>query len=446
MKSFASLLVFILASAAGTAQITAEFTGLGDLPDGEKEASVVFDVSGDGKVAVGQGQSDNGAEAFRWEDGVMVGLGDLPGGFFASVAFGVSDNGDVVAGFGMSGNGHEAFRWQDGVMEGLGDLPGGQFESIAWSVSGDGDVVVGDGDMASVTTAFRWENGIMEALPPLMAGESSNAVAISADGSIVVGNSGGEAVRWVDGDVEGLGFPPGGDLTNTWDASADASVVVGRVFVSNPDGTEAFIWREGVGMDYIPDLPGGSPYREALAVSGHGLVVGGTADGGNGFEAFIWTEETGTRSFKQVLEEEHGLDLTGWKLSYVSAISFDGRVLVGDGFNPAGEREAWRAELPPWPVANTPADPQSSEWSVSVYPNPLRERATVRVTLPAAGHARIDVLDVLGRVVVVLHDGTLAIGTHSFSLGTARFPAGVYVVRADFGKAGAASRTVTVLR
>ena len=165
-------------------------------------------------------------------------------------------------------------------------------------------------------------------------------------------------------------------------------------------------------------------------------------DGGAVFKAFVWTEQTGTRSLKQLLEEEYGLDLTGWILQAVSGISFDGRVLVGCGFNPAGEREFWRAELPPWPVANAPEVPQSSEWSVSVFPNPVRERATVRVTLPAAGHARIDVLDVLGRVVAVLHEGPLAVGAHSFSLSTELLPAGVYVVRADFGKAGAANQAV----
>ena len=169
-------------------------------------------------------------------------------------------------------------------------------------------------------------------------------------------------------------------------------------------------------------------------------------DGGAVFKAFVWTEQTGTRSLKQLLEEEYGLDLTGWILLAVSGISFDGRVLVGCGFNPAGEREFWRAELPPWPVANAPEVPQSSELSVSVFPNPVRERATVRLVLAESSQSRITVLDVLGRVVAILHDGTLAAGAHSFSLGTARLPAGVYVVRADFDKAGAASQAVTMLR
>ena len=96
--------------------------------------------------------------------------------------------------------------------------------------------------------------------------------------------------------------------------------------------------------------------------------------------------------------------------------------------------------------ANAPEAPETTQIEVSVYPNPVREHATVRVTLPAADHARIDVLDVLGRVAAILHDGTLAAGAHSFSLSTERLPAGVYVIRADFGEAGVASRTVTVLR
>ncbi len=450
MKSSVFLLAFLLPCNASPAQPTAEFVGLGDLPGGgDKPSSVVYDVSGDGKVAVGQGRSDKGAEGFRWINGVIAGIGDLPNGLFASAGFGTSDDGSVVVGFGNGESGYEAFRWQDGIIVGLGDLPGGSFDSVAWEVSGDGNVVVGSGDMASITTAFRWENGVMEALPPLLTGESSNAIAVSSDGSIVIGSSGGQAVRWRDGVVEGLGLPPGGDSAFARDGSADASVVVGTVFVSNPNGTEAFIWREGIGMDYIPDLPGGSPYREALAVSGHGLVVAGVADGGAGFEPFIWSKETGTRALKHVLEAEYGLDLTGWDLASVCSISFDGRVLVGNGLNPDGEREAWRAELPPWTVANVPEAPETGELTMSVHPNPVRDRATLRLLLPTASQARVELMDVLGRVVSVVHEGTLAAGAHSFSLETSSHPAGVYVLRARVelreGGLQTISRTITVL-
>lgn len=436
----------------------ATFTGLGDLPGGSS-ASVLGGISPNGLVVVGQSSSENGPEAFRWEDDVMVGLGDLPGSFFGSAGFATSADGSVVVGFGESDNGTEAFRWEAGVTVGLGDIPGGDFDSEANDVSYDGSVVVGHGEPASGTPpsgAFRWEAGVMEALPDLPGGEErGGAYAVSSNGSIVAGWGIGpgdtlQAVRWVDGVVEGLGFPPGGTSTFAYDMSADGSVIVGPVHVTNPNGTEAFIWREGVGMDYVPDLPGGSPYREAFAVSGDGQVVVGIADGANGIEVFIWEDQIGMRSLRELLEDDYGLDLGGWALwaVYTNALSYDGRVIVGSGFNPQGDSEAWRAELPPWPVANAPDAPQSSELTVSVFPNPVRERATIRVTLSAAGHVRIDVLDVLGRVVAVPHDGVLAIGAHSFSLSTERLPAGVYIVRSEIasGAAQTVARTLTILR
>jgi probable HAF family extracellular repeat protein len=57
-------------------------------------------------------------------------LGDLPGGEFHSVAIGVSADGSVIVGPSDSASGYEAFRWtSDGGMVGLGDLPGGWFQS-----------------------------------------------------------------------------------------------------------------------------------------------------------------------------------------------------------------------------------------------------------------------------------------------------------------------------
>jgi hypothetical protein len=41
-----------------------------------------------------------------------------------------------------------------------------------------------------------------------------------------------------------------------------------------------------------------------------------------------------------------GADLTGWQLTSARGISSDGMVIVGQGINPFGNLEAWRAVLP----------------------------------------------------------------------------------------------------
>jgi probable HAF family extracellular repeat protein len=100
----------------------------------------------------------------------------------------------------------------------LGDLPGGIFKSAASGVSADGSVVVGNSNSAAGTEAFRWTlGGGMVGLGDLPGGNfSSEATAVSADGTVVVGFSevaglGTEAFRWTSGGgMAGLGFLPGG--------------------------------------------------------------------------------------------------------------------------------------------------------------------------------------------------------------------------------------------
>lgn len=46
-----------------------------------------------------------------------------------------------------------------------------------------------------------------------------------------------------------------------------------------------------------------------------------------------------------VLEEDFGLDLSGWTLTHANGVSNDGTVIVGSGTNPDGDPEAWRAFL-----------------------------------------------------------------------------------------------------
>ena len=153
---------------------------------------------------------------------------------------------------------------------GLGDLPGGITYSDALAVSADGSVVVGfTYSTSSWSEAFRWDavNGMVGLgnLPDVTTGSSAHGV--SADGSVVVGFSGNEAFRWdaVNGMV-GLG----GLLDNVNSAargvSADGSVVVGQSKTPHSIGIEAFRWDATNGMVGLGDLPGGDFYSYAMAI------------------------------------------------------------------------------------------------------------------------------------------------------------------------------------
>ncbi len=86
----------------------------------------------------------------------------------------------------------------------------------------------------------------------------------------------------------------------------------------------------------------------------------------------------------------------------------------------------------------------ASEASLSVYPNPATGRATVTVLLAKRTDLRVEVFDVLGRRVTVLHAGPLTAGMNEFIVDERSLPAGIYLVRVA-GDAFAASRRFTVV-
>jgi probable HAF family extracellular repeat protein len=329
------------------------FVGLGDLP-GSAFYSAAHGVSADGTAAVGYSATDLGWEAFRWTPaGGMVSIGILGGN--ESYAFATSANGSVVVGTSDIDDFNTiAFRWGPATgLVSLGDFPGGQLGSAARAVSADGSVVAGDGQTDLGGEAFRWtESDGMVSLGDLPGGATSSvATGISADGSIVVGMGASsldtEAFIWTaEGGMVGLGLLYD-DSVSSWARaiSLDGSVVVGGD-ANSLGRSEAFFWTSTTGMVGIGDLPGGFFSSQAMATSADGRIVVGRGTTATGEEAFLWSEETGMRPLREILEGDYGLDLTGWILTEATGVSADGRTIVGTGRNPFGSTEAWVATVP----------------------------------------------------------------------------------------------------
>ena len=88
------------------------------------------------------------------------------------------------------------------------------------------------------------------------------------------------------------------------------------------------------------------------------------------------------------------------------------------------------------PVAGEAGADRPSLTVGTPYPNPSAGRATVAVRAGAAGALRVELYDVRGRRLSVLHDGPVAAGAAlSLALGGERLPAGRYLVRATAGDA-----------
>lgn len=190
--------------------------GLGYLVNTGERKSYARDISEDGVVIVGASTSANSApgktEAFVHRIGIMLGLGDLPGGIFESDALGVSGDGDTIVGFSSSANGKEAFRWRNGVMIPLGDLPGGAFESAAFRTNANGDRIIGWSLVSAQYDSFIWDdvNG-MRSIRDLLANSFglaasvhgwnlTYATGIDATGTKIVGwgtNPSGVTEGWI---------------------------------------------------------------------------------------------------------------------------------------------------------------------------------------------------------------------------------------------------------
>jgi parallel beta-helix repeat protein len=170
-------------------------------------------VSADGGVAAGTRLGVDRSEAFRWEGDQVEYLG------LASEAHAISSDATTVVGALHAGPGQplvEAFRWRPDGVERLGQLsakPGElAHQSVALGVSADGSVVVGRAHTTAggPTEAFIWthEKGIRslaevlerEFLLDLQGLRLTEAVAVSDDGRVIVGNASvgrGVAVGWM---------------------------------------------------------------------------------------------------------------------------------------------------------------------------------------------------------------------------------------------------------
>jgi len=85
-----------------------------------------------------------------------------------------------------------------------------------------------------------------------------------------------------------------------------------------------------------------------------------------------------------------------------------------------------------------PADLPASPVFLAAYPNPFREKATLRYALPSAGRVVLKVYDMLGREVATLIDGILPAGTHEVRFEAPDLASGPYIYHLN-----AAGRTAT---
>ncbi len=322
----------------------ATFITLGDLSGGSYY-SKAYGVSDDGKTIVGESNgAQNTYRGFVWKEGqAMIDLGGFPGLDQESKLFGVAANGMTAAGEGDGDvGGDSALVWtQAGGIQGL--LLTNEGTSSASAISANGSVVVGTARAIGGTSQpFRRTSGNMVLLGTLIGSDGyGGAAAVSADGNVIAGwcdDTGGvtRAFRWESGNMTALGELSPGGWSYAYGISNDGSFIIGKAH----DGTnfKAFRWTATDGMVSLGF--NGDPY----AISDDGKKIVGRSDDGLG--AFLWIEGEGVRSLEEILETDHGIDMSDYTLNNARDISADGKYIVGYGSSPQSTVEAWRVSLP----------------------------------------------------------------------------------------------------
>lgn len=348
------------------------FRGLIGSAGAAPEHVEAWDISNDGRVVVGQLRTAGmvRGEAFLWTaEAGFERLGILGGENQESAALAVSADGSVVVGTSTSplSDYGEAFRWERSTgMIGLGDLPGGYSESAATAVSADGAVVVGRSTSAlapnSFGEAFRWTAATgMAGLGVLTSSgfDYSFANGVSADGLSITGTAsteqGHEIFLWTAldgmvplGSLEGKPYPTSHGL----DISADGSVLIGFTNYGS-QVARSFRWTAVTGMEELGDLPGSGGNR-VFRLSADGSVAVGDAFV-NGRTATIWDATHGMRKLEQALLDS-GLaqEIEGWTFEYGAGVAGDNLTIAGSGINPAGQSDAFIAELGPPSIVQIP--------------------------------------------------------------------------------------------
>jgi len=308
-------------------------------------------LSGDGRVAVGYADSAT-ATTWTWtqETGRVDILNAAPAGQMRW-ADSVSRDGNTVVGF----TGSLASIRSPGTADQTVAPPSGYRGVQARGVSANGGTLV----MNLIATtrervAFWDRTGGYTIMPNVTASENyAVPFALSDDGNTIVGISGVQignndpthsgTVWRRDGAVASLRSLPGTqDETRAFAVSADGSIIAGD---SLGIRTEACYWTsptQSVGLGVLPGFSDSS----VLALDSAGTILGGSSRFGPFSTAFIWTQELGMVTAASYLAGR-GLQIpAGWNLRSVTAISADGTTFGGIASSATTPETAFIARVP----------------------------------------------------------------------------------------------------
>jgi uncharacterized membrane protein len=254
-----------------------------------------------------------------------------PSGFDAILATSVSSKGEYVAGVARNDRGNaRAFWWSlsDGIV--ILPIPSTYTGSEAIAVSADGSIVAGNLLIDNRPTMVRWSLGGQ----PEILQEKCEARAMSTDGQIIVGrqyrdDGKKQAIVWTpNSGVCAVFEPDASHESELVGISADGKIMVGQIVVA-PGVHRSFMYRNSISPEFL-NCP-----CEVSALSGDGTTLVGRIRNRKGrFEPCASTLSGTVRTIRLSVRF-----VSGWALG----VSYNGNTQVGVGYLSDGRTTAFGA-------------------------------------------------------------------------------------------------------
>lgn len=261
----------------------------------------------------------------------------------------LSADGTTVVGYQSGGGEPYVARWSESArLERLAPLPTDQrafvtaFDDAATTLTGALQFADGRGASARYEPFRITSAGLSTGLGPLPAGATGAVPSrISADGSVIAGVTTGlgSVFRWTEASGMTELAPSGALVGDFAGVSADGEVVASTLDPEGSISSSAFRWTASSGAVVL--TPGSTSRASFMSRSGS-VIVGEIVEAEPSL--FVWDEANGVRELIPTLEAL-AVDLSGWELGELRALSDDGSTLVGIG-SCGGVPTHYRIQLP----------------------------------------------------------------------------------------------------
>ena len=264
----------------------------------------------------------------------------------------------------------------------LTTLPGGEKITIGNQISDGGAVIFGYDIDVVVNRTSRWTAATgfeVLALPAPYNRSAPAQGAISTDGAVSAGamftydadfnQTASQAYWWTAAEgVKGIGYLPGHDRSNALDLSADGSVVLGSSSNSTTSASELFLWKDGAmtslgyphegnpGDYFVAAAAMNSDVRVVTVAQEHSFCPLGCETEQN-YISYIMNPENGYYvEFREAVAKARGTSaIKGWRDFYINGVTDDGNTVYGNAVGPGGKFEGFigvpahdgRADTPP---------------------------------------------------------------------------------------------------